>query len=383
MRLVFVKPTQKDLMKHGSSSFSITGSPDTPMTTNDGEQISYLAIASNETTQLSLNALKLPSWKKPWIDDSLKSVLFPSAKEETSGKQLNTYFLLDAAQVTAVDGVFSLAKADELGVKPLLSGEPLKGLKNYAPYLINLTLTADQLESDEIPAFHKDLLNQYWGKNCGIFLHSYADLDILARHCKKFIKLKDDDDRWYFFRYYDPRVAKDYFSWMATDKARVAKWFGVKQGLALIKGIVMEANQGNDFLTIGLQNCQQLNVQSSIQLSTIERSWMKQSRWTGIKNAIYEDLKTELAEDPYAISQLSRDLIETWCEEALRLGYTTERAIYDFAFSQTLAHHFDLNLSEVNQYLAAKDDADLEKAKELHQILINAINTYRMNQKEE
>ncbi len=370
-------------MKHGSSPFSISDSPDTPTTTNDGEQISYLAIASNETTQLSLNALKVPSWKKPWIDDSLKSVLFPSTKEEASGKQLNTYFLLDAAQLTVIDGVFSLAKADELGVKPLLSGEPQKELKNYAPYLINLTLTAEQIESDEIPAFHKDLLDQYWGKNCGIFLHSYADLDTLARHCKKFIKLKDESDRWYFFRYYDPRVAKDYFSWMATDKARVAKWFGVKQGQALINGIAMEANQGNEFLTVDLQSCEQLIEQSSIQLLTIEKNWMKQSRWTGIKNAIYEDLKTELIEEPYAISQLSRDLIEIWCEEALRFGYTTERAVYDFAFSQTLAHHFDLNLSEVNQYLAAKDDADLEKAKELHQILINAINTYRMNQKEE
>ena len=383
MRLVFVKPTHKDLMKHGSSPFSISDSPDTPTTTNDVEQISYLAIASNETTQLSLSALKLPSWKKPWIGPVLKSALFPSAKEEASGKQLNTYFLLDAAQVTAIDGVFSLAKADELGVKPLLSGEPQKELKSYTPYLINLTLTEEQLESDEIPAFHKDLLNQYWGKNCGIFLQSYADLDTLARHCKKFIKLKDESGRWYFFRYYDPRVAKDYFRWMAGDKARVAKWFGVKQGQALINGIVMEVNQGNDFLTIGLQNCEQLIEQSSIQLSTIEKNWMKQSRWTGVKNAIYEDLKTELIQEPYAISQLSRDLIDTWCEEALRLGYTTERAIYDFAFSQTLAHHFDLNLSEVNQYLAAKDDADLEKAKELHQILINAINTYRMNQKEE
>ncbi len=369
-------------MKQGSSSYSLTSPLDTENPANKAQEFKYLAINENETTQLSLNALKAPSWKKSWIDSLLKSELFPEVSESNEAR-LNTFFLMDAAQVTALEGVLSLDKAEELGVKPLLSGEPQKELKNYAPYLIDLTLTSDQIESDQIPSFHKELMAKYWGNNCGIFLQSLADLDTLARHCKKFIKLKDDNERWYFFRYYDPRVAKDYFWCMASDKTRMAKWFGIKQGKPLISSIIIETNQGSGFQKSILQNYQQLNDHGSIALSTMELNWMKQSRWMGIKNAIFEELKIELVEEPYAISELSRDLIEDCCEEALRLGYITERAIYDFAFSQTLAHHFDLNLSEVNQYLAAKDDADLEKAKELYQILINAINTYRINQKEE
>ncbi|MBD3667516.1 MAG: DUF4123 domain-containing protein [Kangiella sp.] len=369
-------------MKQGSSSYSLTGPLDTEKPANKSQEFNYLAIDDNETIQLSLNALKVPSWKKSWIDPMLKSALFPEVSE-SNGSELNTFFLLDAAQVTALEGVFSIDRAEELGVKPLLSGEPQKELKNYAPYLINLNLTSEQIESDQVPSFHKELLAKYWGNNCGIFLQSHADLETLARHCKKFIKLKDENDCWYFFRYYDPRVAKDYFRWMATDKTRVAKWFGIQQGKPLISSIVIETNQGCGFQKIVPQHYEQLNDHGSIALSKMELKWMKQSRWLRIKNAIYEELKLELVEEPYAISEISRDLIENWCEEALRLGYMTERAIYDFVFSQTLAHHFDLNLSEVNQYLAAKDDADLEKAKELHQILINAINTYRMNQKEE
>lgn len=350
--------------------------------TEGDQQVSYIAFCNKETTQLSLNTIQLPSWKKPWIDPALKSALFPIVTDKDETQRLNTYLLLDAAQVTALEGIFSLEKAEELGVKPLLSGAPQKELKNYAPYLINLTLSKEQIESDEVSSFHKDIFERYWGKNCGIFLHSYADLDTLARHCKKFIKLKDDNDRWYFFRFYDPRVAQDYFKWMAGDKSRVAKWFGINHGEALIQSIIIEAKQGGEFISFLPQHCTQLNQQAPIQLSAIELNWMQQSRWIATKNAIYQELNLELSAEPYALTELNRDLIETWCEEALTLGYTTERAVYDFAFSHILAHHFDLNLSEVDQYLAAKEDADLEKAKELHQILLNAINTYRMNEKE-
>ena len=368
-------------MEQGSSTHFIADLENTK--TDSGQPNSYLDFSNKETTQLSLRTIKLPSWNKPWIDEVLKSAIFPSTKDEANGAQLNTYFLLDAAQITSIDGVFSLAKAEDLGVQCLLGGEAQKKLKDYAPYLINLTLSQKQLEDDDIPSFHRDVFVRYWGKQCGIFLHSYADLNTVARHCKKFIKLKDEKDQWYFFRYYDPRVAKDYFGWMQNDSSRIAKWFAIKQGEPLIQSLNLEAEEGQSFTRIKPQNYEQINDHSSIGLTEIELGWMQQSRWLRTKRAIYQSLQQELSESPFHLGKLDRHLVGDWCEEALRYHYTTERAIYDYVYSHALAHHFELDLAEVNDYLAAKDDSDLEKAKELHQIMMQAIATYRMNQQEE
>ncbi len=381
-------------MKQGCSTCLINDISNADVLQESDNPAAMLSIETQALSQVAVEESaveesKGPSWNKPWIDPLLKDTLFKvSSGEKTLNNQspnhqLNTYLLLDAAQVKVLEGVFSLAKAEDLGAQCLLGGEAQKNLKDYAPYLINLTLSQKQIEDEDISSFHRDVFVRYWGKHCGIFLHSYADLNTVARHCKKFIKLKDEKDQWYFFRYYDPRVAKDYFGWMQNDSSRIAKWFGIKQGEPLIQSMILEAEEGQSVTRIEPKNYEQLNDHSSIGLTEVELGWMQQSRWQRTKNAIYQSLQQELSEEPFHLGKLDRNVIGGWCEEALRHDYTTERAIYDYAYSHALAHHFELDLAEVNNYLAAKDDSDLEKAKELHQILMQAITTYRMNQQEE
>lgn len=369
-------------MKQGCSTCLINDISNTAVSQDGDNQTAMLSIETHSLSQMAVEESKAPSWNKPWINPLLKDTLFKASSGDESNHQLNTYLLFDAAQVTALEGVFSLAKAEDLGMQCLLGGEAQKDLKDYVPYLINLTLTQKQLEEGNIPSFHRDVFIRYWGKHSGIFLHSYADLKTIARHYKKFIKLKDDKDQWYFFRFYDPRVAHDYFGWMQNDSARIAKWFGIKQGEPLIQSMILEAEEGQSFTIIEAKNYKQLNDHSSIGLTEVELGWMQQSRWQRTKRAIYHSLQQELSEEPFRLSKLDRKLVGGWCEEALRQDYITERAIYDYAYSHALAHHFELDLAEVNDYLAVKDDSDVEKAKELHHILLTAINTYRMNQQE-
>ncbi|ACV27108.1 DUF4123 domain-containing protein [Kangiella koreensis] len=376
-------------MKQGCSTYLINDISNTAVSQDSDNQTAMLSIETQALSPIAVEESKAPSWDRPWIGPLLKDTLFTvssgdeSTIHQSPNHQLKTYLLLDAAQVSALEGVFSLAKAEDLGVLCLLGGEARKDLKDYAPYLINLTLSQQQLEEGDIPSFHRDVFIRYWGKHCGIFLHSYADLNTVARHCKKFIKLKDEQDQWFFFRFYDPRVAQDYFRWMENDGVRIAKWFGIKQGKPLIQSLIFEADAGQSFTRIEAKNYEQLNDHSPIGLTKVELGWMQQSRWQRTKKAIYQSLQQELSEEPFLQSKLERQLVGGWCEEALRHDYTTERAIYDYAYSHALAHHFELDLAEVNDYLAAKDDSDVEKAKELQQILLNAINTYRMNQQEE
>lgn len=366
-------------MKHGCLPLNNNNidPPTMSFTEPKPEAIEYLDIS----TRLFADELVIdpgrPSWEQAWIQPELRSELFEHGAEE-----LRTYCLLDATRLTALEKVFDSERLADLGMQCLLSGEAAKEVKNYAPYLVDISLSTEALKEGDIPSFHRQLFTQYWGKHCAIFIKSTADLPTLTRHLKKFIKLKNDDDKWFYFRFYDPRIAKDYFCWLQQDAQRVAKWFGFNKGQPLIDSIILETDLGKSFTTFRPINTDQLNALGTVSLSSDELSWMQSFRWQTTKRDIFKALSEDVRQAPFLIDSLEQKQVDDLCDSALTEGFETQRAIYDYVFSQTLAQHFNLDLSEVNQYLQAKDSADLEKSKELYQILLNAINTYRMSQKE-
>jgi len=52
------------------------------------------------------------------------------------------------------------------------------------------------------------LMKEGWGKNWGIYFNSDADLATVCEHLRRMLTVKDDDDRWLYFRFYDPRVLR-------------------------------------------------------------------------------------------------------------------------------------------------------------------------------
>jgi hypothetical protein len=74
-------------------------------------------------------------------------------------------------------------------------------LAKSSPYLVKLQAQHP---------FTKWLIGDGWGDSWGIFLESRASLVGLREHFSKFLKVKDEEGKELFFRYYDPRVLRTY-----------------------------------------------------------------------------------------------------------------------------------------------------------------------------
>lgn len=174
----------------------------------------YLSISSQP---LNCNAsYDKPIWARPWINEPLKSLLFRS--------DINTYLLLDATTRTKVTGVFDLEIHDEIKQQSLYSGELANRFKKNAPYLLNISLSPQQLmDPDNIPQFHKDFFSNHWGQSTGLIVQSKSDLITLTRHFKKFIKIQNENKKWHYFRFTDPRVMNHYLQSITQWPQRVAK----------------------------------------------------------------------------------------------------------------------------------------------------------------
>jgi len=106
------------------------------------------------------------------------------------------YAILDAART--FDIPFRLRSAN-IEHDSLYQGQSKEILWHVAPYLVRCKQDA---------AFVHWVLEQGWGESWGIFLTSQAGLEDLQAHFRRFLFVKSEDDREFYFRFYDPRVLR-------------------------------------------------------------------------------------------------------------------------------------------------------------------------------
>lgn len=114
------------------------------------------------------------------------------------GKPLWVYAILDGAQDPRI---YRRVYDSRLEYECLFTGDLPYELAEAAPYLVRLEREA---------AFTRWLLEEGWGKSWGIFAWSRADLETMRRHCRQLLRVKDEQGRGLYFRYYDPRVMRVY-----------------------------------------------------------------------------------------------------------------------------------------------------------------------------
>jgi hypothetical protein len=81
----------------------------------------------------------------------------------------------------------------------LYEGESGDELKDVAPYVALLPKGSQLWQS---------LMNEGWGKSWGIYFNSDAELSEVRDHLRRLLKVKDEDGRLFYFRFYDPRVLR-------------------------------------------------------------------------------------------------------------------------------------------------------------------------------
>lgn len=121
----------------------------------------------------------------------LRPTLFPNTGE-------GTYAIIDGAACEDL-----LPKLDEHQPEHfcLYAGDLAPDLEECAPYLV-------KLEPEE--EFTRWLVDEGWDKFWSIFANSKTGLRGLRKHFRTFLQVKGPDNRTLYFRYYDPRVLRNY-----------------------------------------------------------------------------------------------------------------------------------------------------------------------------
>lgn len=325
---------------------------------------SFLHI-NKHPIELEIDPAK-PSWQQLWIDPVLKETLFKSTTK--------TYLLTDATTRKMINKTFDLDDYNDLKMRSLYAGQLAKELKQQAPYLIDVTLNQEQISDDSlVPKFHRDFFSKYWGKNTGIFIHSTETLDNLIFHLKKFIKIQDETGKWFFFRYFDPRIMSHYLESIQHWPQRVAKWYGIKNQTQLIQNFVCEDMAGKQFIDFQLKPEHALNYSGNISLTSIEFEFFKDYQWQQNKKLVEAELRQDF---PKETVDLNQNAIDEWCEEGNKKGYTTPRALYDYCYSTLMAKTHGFDLSEIEQYLTEQTTSHLEKSKLLYESTKDAVARY-------
>ena len=129
-------------------------------------------------------------------------------KQLFSGNAATVFAILDGASVPGLPAtLFSYSP----GYQCLYRGDLKPDMAEVAPYLAILERDAP---------FTEWVLLTGWGKHWGIFGDAHADLPTLKRHFRKFLTVYDDSGKGVYFRFYDPRVWRNYLPTCHSDQLK-------------------------------------------------------------------------------------------------------------------------------------------------------------------
>ena len=126
--------------------------------------------------------------------------------ELLGGLSLPLYALLDAAREPAIPGW--LANSGQQ-FESLYSGDAAKELEDVAPYLVRLTRDSE---------LRTTLVRRGWGQAWGVYVLCADSFDEVRRHFRRLLKVEVEDGHELFFRFYDPRVLRDFLPTCSLDQ---------------------------------------------------------------------------------------------------------------------------------------------------------------------
>lgn len=163
------------------------------------------------------------------VPDALYEMLFgaqcPARTEQEQGvadfeklPPVHTYAILDAAKMT---GLLPLLEPSGLEFRCLFKGAAYDELETVAPWLVRLK---------ENNSFSRNLFTAgpqpwvFWDDAPGIFIRSASPFSDVWGHFRKFTKAKGDHGAWFYFRFWEPIVLRDFSDCLAP--ASLAKFLG-------------------------------------------------------------------------------------------------------------------------------------------------------------
>ncbi len=140
----------------------------------------------------------------------------------------HVYAILDGARDRRIEPWLNNASCES---ECLYAGKLVYALKRAAPHLARI--------NPEDSFFSEKLVAHGWSQSWGIYaLAKTSDIGVIKRHCRRIAKAKGPAGQKLVFRYYDPRVLRDFLPTCSPEQ--LAQIFGP------IERFVMEGPGGRE-----------------------------------------------------------------------------------------------------------------------------------------
>lgn len=292
-----------------------------------------------------------------WDENTLKKdiALFGEPLPE-----LKCYFILDANKHKLLE-----PESFQCRIENLFQGEFAEITKEIGPYLVEVIPYPDYKAESELMGLFSDegaMTRFNWHEELGIFIHSRYDFDTVLHHLRHFPVMKDENGKWFFFRFYDPKVLRNYLDVIATSPEKLNKFFGYEKRIIHAFG----SGIGDSFYYYQIKALPEDTRNIPIILTDFEIKGFKDKKWLETRENLME---YALQEYPQLYSEKNKHELCQNLEEGYKKGYTYEISILQYALAKQSAVQNGMDFIKLEEQVTKENTSPLERAVKLCSLL--------------
>ena len=292
-----------------------------------------------------------------WDENTLKKdiALFGEPLPE-----LKCYFILDANKHKLLE-----PESFHCRIENLFQGEFAEITKEIGPYLVEVIPYPDYKAESELMGLFSDegaMTRFNWHEELGIFIHSRYDFDTILHHLRHFPVMKDENGKWFFFRFYDPKVLRNYLDVIATSPEKLNKFFGYEKRIIHAFG----SGIGASFYYYQIKALPEDTRNIPIILTDFEIKGFKDKKWLETRGKMVGYI---LKTYPHVYSPLEQEQLINNLDEGRNKNYIYETAIVQYAVAKQSAVKNGRDFATLEKQLEQKFPAPLARAIQLFNLL--------------
>ena len=292
-----------------------------------------------------------------WDENTLKKdiALFGEPLPE-----LKCYFILDANKHKLLE-----PERFHCRIENLFQGEFAEITKEIGPYLVEVIPYPDYKAESELMGLFSDegaMTGFNWHEELGIFIHSRYDFDTVLHHLRHFPVMKDENGKWFFFRFYDPIVLRNYLDVIATSPEKLNKFFGYEKRIIHAFG----SGIGDSFYYYQIKALPEDTRNIPIILTDFEIKGFKDKKWLETREKMVGYI---LKTYPHVYSPLEQEQLVKNLDEARNKNYIYETAIVQYAVAKQSAVKNGRDFAALEKQLEQEFPAPLARAIHLFNLL--------------
>ncbi len=292
-----------------------------------------------------------------WDENTLKKdiTLFGEPLPE-----LKCYFILDANKHKLLE-----PESFHCRIENLFQGEFAEITKEIGPYLVEVIPSPDYKAESELMGLFSDegaMTRFNWHEELGIFIHSRYDFDTVLHHLRHFPVMKDENGKWFFFRFYDPKVLRNYLDVIATSPEKLNKFFGYEKRIIHAFG----SGIGDSFYYYQIKALPEDTRNIPIILTDFEIKGFKDKKWLETREKMVGYI---LKTYPHVYSPLEQEQLIKNLDEGRNKNYIYETAIVQYAVAKQSAVKNGRDFATLEKQLEQEFPAPLARAIQLFNLL--------------